>query len=112
MQSIEGYTAFFILYDWTTNAILATPVKDTTDESMVAAFKENIEYLEERGFKPVFNVIDNISSKAIRAYLKEAKVGLRLVEPNDHRASARKEPSKRSKTISLADYAELTEIFQ
>ena len=65
VRSIEGYTAFFILYDWTTNEILATPIKDTADESMVAAFKENIEYLEERGFKPVFNVIDNIASKAI-----------------------------------------------
>ena len=55
---------------------------------MVAAFKENIKYLEEGGFKPVFNVIDDIASKAIRAYLKEAKVGLQLVEPNDHRANA------------------------
>ena len=62
------------MYDWTTNAILATPIKDATDESMVAAFKENIEYLEERGFKPESNMIDNIASKAIRAYLKAAEV--------------------------------------
>ena len=70
VRSIDGYTAFFILYDWTTNAILATPIKDSTDESMVAAFKENIEYLEERGFKPELNVIDCIASKVIRANLK------------------------------------------
>ena len=88
VRSIDGFAAFFILYDWTTNAILATAIKDATDESMVAAFKENIEYLEERGFKPEFNVIDNVASKAIQAYLKAAKVGLRLVEPNDHRANA------------------------
>ena len=79
---------FFVMYDWTTKAILATPIKDATDESMMTAFKENIEYLAEGGFKPVFNIIDNIASKAIRAYLKEAKVGLQLVEPNNHIANA------------------------
>ena len=88
VRSIDEYTAFFILYDWTTNTILGTPTKDATDESMVAAFKENFEYLAERGFKPVFNIIDNVASKAIWAYLKEVKVGLQLVEPNNHRANA------------------------
>ena len=43
---------------------------------MVEAFKKHIEYLAEQGFKPAFNfnVIDNVASKTIRAYLKEAKV--------------------------------------
>ena len=61
VQSIKGYTTFFILYDWTTNTILVTPIRDAMEKSMVAAFKENIECLEERGFKPVFNGIDNTS---------------------------------------------------
>ena len=39
VRSIDGYTAFFILYDWTTNAILATPIKGATDESMVVALQ-------------------------------------------------------------------------
>ena len=37
VRSIDGCTAFFILYDWTTNVILATPIKDATDETMVVA---------------------------------------------------------------------------
>ena len=65
VRGIDGYTVLFVLYDWTTNATLATPIKDVTDESMVAAFKENNEYLAERGFKPVFNVNDNVASKEI-----------------------------------------------
>ena len=40
----------FVLYDWTTNAILATPMKDTKNESMIKAFKENIEYLGDIAF--------------------------------------------------------------
>ena len=81
-------TQLFILYDWRTNAILATPIKDATDKSVVVAFKENIEYLSERGFKPVFNIIDNLVSKMTRAYLKQQKVGIQLVEPHDHRTNA------------------------
>ena len=34
VRSIDGYIAFFILYDWITNAILSTPIKDATDESI------------------------------------------------------------------------------
>ena len=64
---------FFVLYDWTTNAILATPMKDANDDSMIRAFKENMEYLGDRGFKPSFNIIDNVASKAIRAYSKKGK---------------------------------------
>ena len=88
VRSMDGFTCFFVLYDWTTNAILATPMKDAKDESMIKAFKENIEYLGERGFKPTFNIIDNVASKAIRAYLKKEKVGIQLVEPHNHRVNA------------------------
>ena len=84
-RSIDGYTTFFILHDWTTNAILPITVKDPTDESTVEAFNKNIKYLAERGFEPVFNVIDNVVSNAIRSYLKEAKVGIQLVKPHNHR---------------------------
>ena len=76
VRSIDGYTCFFVLYDWTTNAILATPMKDAKDESMIRAFKENMGYLGDRGFKPSFNIIDNVVSNAIRVYLKKEKVGI------------------------------------
>ena len=46
IRSMEGNTAIFILYDWSSNAILATPVKKLKDEITVLAFKTNIEYLK------------------------------------------------------------------
>ena len=55
VRSIDGYTTFFLLYDWTTNAVLETPIEDTTDESTVAEFKENIEYLAEKGFSSQYS---------------------------------------------------------
>ena len=88
ITSVDGMKAIYILYDWTTNAILATPIKTATDDEMIRAFKKNITYLTQRGFKPAFNVIDNVASKAIKKYLLEEKIEMQLVEPNNHRANA------------------------
>ena len=63
---MNGMQAVFIMYDWTTNGILATPIKDAKVETIVECFKQNIEYLSKRGFKPVYNVIDNVATKAIK----------------------------------------------
>ena len=46
-------TAMFIMYDWTSNVILATPIKEAKAETIVECFKKNIKYLSRRGFKPV-----------------------------------------------------------
>ena len=35
IRSIEGYISIFVLYNWTTNAILAAPIKNTKDETMI-----------------------------------------------------------------------------
>ena len=88
VRSIDGYQVVFILYDWTSNAILATPIKDTTDESMLTAFEDNIEYLSSRGFKPIYNIIDNVASTAIKKYLAKKNIAFQLVEPYNHRANA------------------------
>ena len=88
ITSVDGMKAIYILYDLTTNAILTTPIKLATDEEMIRAFKKNITYLTQRGFKPAFNVIGNVASKAIKAYLMEENIKMQLVEPNNHQANA------------------------
>ena len=46
IRSMEGNWAIFILYDWSSNAILATTVKTLKNETTVEAFKTNIEYFK------------------------------------------------------------------
>ena len=74
ITSMNGMQAVFIMYDWTTNAILATPIKDEKAETIVECFKQNVEYLSKRGFKPVYNIIDNVATKTIKTYLKSEKI--------------------------------------
>ena len=44
ITSMNGMQAIFITYDWTKNAILATPIKHAKSETIVECFKQNITY--------------------------------------------------------------------
>ena len=66
---MNGMQAIFIMYDWTTNAILATSIKDARAETIVECFRKNVEDLSIRGFKPIYNIIDNVATNAIKTYL-------------------------------------------
>ena len=80
VRSIDGMTTIFILYDWSSNSILSEAIPDTKDETIIRVFKEKIEYLTKRGFKPSFNILDNIASKAIVKILKEdSHIDIQLV---------------------------------
>ena len=72
VRSIDGMPTVFILYDWTTNSILINPVENTKSETLVRVFKTRIEYLAKRGFKPKFNIMGNVASKAVKLYLRGA----------------------------------------
>ena len=86
--SIHGTTAMFIMYDWTTNAILATPIKEAKAEKIVECFKKDITYLSKRGFNPVYNVIENLATNAINIYLESENIKVQFVTPYDHIVNA------------------------
>ena len=88
VKSYSGMTHMFVLYDWTTNAILVRPLKNQKDESIVEAFKSTLEELTKQGFKPKLNIMDNVASKAVITFLNESDIDLQLVEPHNHRVNS------------------------
>jgi hypothetical protein len=58
-MSLDGNVCFFVMYHYKTTAILATPIPSLNSNSILKAFKKNFEYLEEKGYKPKLNVMDN-----------------------------------------------------
>ena len=88
ITSIHGMTTMFIMYDWTSNAILATPIKETKAETIVECFKNNITYLSKRGFKPVYNIIYNVATNSIKTYLESENIKVKFVTPYNHRVNA------------------------
>ena len=55
-MSLEGMQAYFIAYDYDTNAMIPKPISDLKDESIIKAFEEVFEELKEKGHKPTFSV--------------------------------------------------------
>ena len=88
LRSIDGMTTIFVLNDWTTNAILLEPVENTKSETLVRVFQEKIAYLAKRGYKPTFNIMDNVASKAVQQFWEGEDITIQLVEPHNHRVNA------------------------
>ena len=88
IASIHGMTAMFIMYNWTSNAILATPIKEVKAETIFECFKKNITYFSKRVFKTVYNVISNVATNAIKTYPESEKIKVQFVTPYDHRVNA------------------------
>ena len=80
----------FVLYAWTANKILVEAIKNVKDKTMVRVFKNKIIYLAKQGFKPCFNIMDNVTSKAIHIYLEQEDNGIQIVEPHNHRINTAK----------------------
>ena len=66
VQSLEGMQAFFVAYDYDTNAIFAIPTNDLKDATIIVAFEQVFNELEGSGYKPQFNVTDNQATKPIK----------------------------------------------
>ena len=78
---------------------------------MVRMFKGQIHYLTKRGFKPTFNIIDNVASKAIRKFLEEEIIGFQLVEPHNHRVNAAERAFQTFKNLYISGLATCDEHF-
>jgi hypothetical protein len=57
------------MYHYKTNSILATPIANMDDKSIFEAFKAKFNMLEEKGYKPKVNVMDNQATKYIKQFL-------------------------------------------
>jgi len=99
--SLDRMVSVFILYDWTSNAILAEPIENAKEATIVRVFKEKVEYLAKRGFKPKFNIMDNVASKAVQKFLEEEDIKLQLVEPHNHRVNAAEQAIQTFKNLFI-----------
>ncbi len=87
IRSLEGVLYLILLYDYGSNAILVKPLKTMDHKEFVKAFQEQVTYLKKKG---LFNVMDNIVSKAIQEFLEFKNINIQTVEPHNHRVNAAK----------------------
>jgi hypothetical protein len=87
-MSIDGSVCFFVLYHYGLNAILVKAIANVDNHSIYKAYKEVFETLEEKGYKPKMNVMDNQATKFIKKFLTKKECKLQVVEPHNHRVNA------------------------
>ena len=56
---LNGHQYFFIAYDYETNCIFAKLIRNFTDTTIVEVFEDIFTELDNKGYKPRFNVTDN-----------------------------------------------------
>jgi hypothetical protein len=72
------------------NDILTTPIANMDDKSIFEAFETKFNMLEEKGYKPKVNVMDNQATKYIKQFLTQKPCKLQLVKPHNHCVNAAK----------------------
>jgi hypothetical protein len=104
-MSFDGSVCFFVLYHYTSNAILATPIAGLDDVSIFNGYKKYFEELTAKGFKPKLNVMDNQATKHIKKFLTENDCKLQVVEPHNHRVNAAERAIQTFKAAFIAALA-------
>jgi hypothetical protein len=64
--SREGNICFLIVYHYESNAILALPISGFSNDVIFAAFKQQYELMESKGFVIKFSMMDNQASNVIK----------------------------------------------
>ena len=88
VRSYKNSVYLFIAYIYDANAIMIRAMPARTDAAMLAAFEDVLEELEEKGWKPRLNVMDNECSKAVEKFIRKQDMDVQLVTADNHRANA------------------------
>jgi hypothetical protein len=87
-MSLEGNVCFLVIYHYKSNSILALPIANFADNTILAAYQQQFEPPKSKGHKFKVNVMDNQASKIIKNYLTIKQCDNLLVKPNNHRVNA------------------------
>ncbi|KAL7527446.1 hypothetical protein ACHAXR_001968, partial [Thalassiosira sp. AJA248-18] len=88
VRSYKNMVYIFIAYVYDANAILARAMPSRDDTAMIDAFNDIINHLDDQGYKPNLNVMDNECSKAVEKFIKKQNITIQLVAPHNHRVNA------------------------
>ena len=86
--SKRGNNYLFVTYAYDENAILVRLLKSRKGKELVDKLSEVNEYLEERGYKPNHQFLENKTSQEMKSYLKGKKVTFQFMPLYNHRKNA------------------------
>jgi len=85
VTSSRGMKYVFLLYNYDSNAILVTPMKNRTQQEFVRCYDLLHARLKNSGVVPVLQRLDNEASAALIRAIEEKQIDYQLASPNSHR---------------------------
>ncbi len=83
--SSRGNNYIFVLYDYDSNAILATPIKSRQTQHLIQGYDFCYNLLKKAGIIPTLQRLDNEVSKELIASIESKHVEYQLANAHDHR---------------------------
>ena len=77
-----------MLYDYDSNAILTEALKTRQGPKILKAYTKIIQYLQDRGFRPIVHWFDNEASNDMKTHNQTNHIEYQLVLPHMHQCNA------------------------
>ena len=97
-----GNKYIMVLYDFDTNAILATTIKSRKADQLVKGYNELYDILKQAGIQPEIQRLDNKTLKDLINAIKEKGLKYQIASPGNHRILAVERQIRTLKTHMLA----------
>ena len=107
VRSSRGNQYLMVVYIHDPNVILAIPLKDRTQLSLITAYTKLYEKITAKGFVPRLHICDNECPEAFKKFLKLKYVTLQKVPPYDHRTNPAEKAINIFKSHFIAGLASL-----
>ena len=109
--SSAGNKYLFILYDYDRSYITAVPIPSRTQFQLLNAYKTAIKLLQERGFKPKLQFMDNEVSKLLKEYMHKEHIDLQLTPAGLHRRNLAERAIQTYKNHLIAGFCSVDPTF-
>jgi hypothetical protein len=82
-----GHLYHMVMYCENNNYIHIELLKSRTSSEFVSAYARGTEFFKSRGTHPLYERLDNETSKALEIYCKQQNIQIQYVPPGNHRAN-------------------------
>ena len=107
IRSSRGHQYLMVVHIRDPNIILAIPLKNRSQVSLMAAYADLYDNIKNKGFDPKLHICDNECPQAFKGFLKFREVDLQKAPPYDHRTNPAEKAIDTFKSHFIAGLASL-----
>jgi hypothetical protein len=107
----DGHKYLMVLYDYDSNAILTSPLRDRRGPTIKAAYQKLHALLLKKGYRPKLQRLDNEASTLLKEFLTDNEIDFQLTPPGIHRRNAAEQAIRTFKNHLISGLATTDKMF-